>query len=314
MRKIIRAGNKIIAGIIILITLSAVFLPALEITEKLQDYLVHILLFLLISGLIGLIAGNKTILYTGFGCAAALALFLKNASNAELKNPKLNEKNKITVAHINLSLITDVDVVQKLVSDTTIDILSFQEYTPDWANIIPHISHKTFPYEFKDVRIDLYGKAIFSKYRINESQIINYLDVPNIEITVNIGTDVISILSSYITPALDNLSKNKAKVQFKDMEDYVMSKNNGLIVMGEFNQVYWSHDIISFRSRTGLLNSRRNVNPSTFKMPYDHVFYSPKLECYYFEELTDNTANHIGCKASFQFKIIPSKNYNLYKK
>ena len=72
--------------------------------------------------------------------------------------------------------------------------------------------------------------------------------------------------------------------------------------MGEFNQVYWSHDIILFRTKTNLLNSRRTVNPATFKMPYDHIFYTPKLECYNFEDLLDTSNNHIGCFSSFQLK------------
>ncbi len=303
MKRVAGIGNKIVAAMILLITITAIFIPSIDFTERLQDYLVHILFFLIVSGLIGLIISNKIILFTSFGCAAALALFLKNASNAELKNPQANHQDKLTVVHINLSLITDVETVIKNINESSVDLISFQEYTPDWANIIPKIAKEKFPYSHEDVRIDLFGKALFSKHPIYNSTVIKYDDIPNIAIEILKDNLKYKVLSTYMTPALEKQSKSIAKSQFAKLEKYVENEKGGLIVLGEFNQVYWSHDIIAFRNKTGLLNSRKNVDISTLKMPYDHIFYSPFLECSRFEEVNDNLANHIGCKASFQIKI-----------
>ena len=301
MRSILRVGNKIIAVILILLTVTAVFIPSFGIFNNVQDYLVHFLFFLLVSGLIGLVIGNQTILFTSFGCAAILAIFLKNASNTELKDPNINDEIRLSVAHLNLSLITDVKDVMKVLSHPEIEVVSFQEYTPDWGNIIPMISD-SFPYSFKDVRIDLYGKALFSKYKIVHSEIIDHQGIPNLIVKVQKDENEFTIYSAYLTPALDKNSKLMARHQIEILEKIINQDKDNLIVMGEFNQVYWSHDIISFRNKTSLLNSRRTVNPSTFKMPYDHIFYTPSLECYYFEDLIDTSANHIGCLGSFQLK------------
>ncbi len=307
MKRVAGFGNKLVATVILLITFTIIFIPTLDFTVVLQDYLVHLLFFLIISGLIGLIVSNKIILYTSFGCAAALALFLKNASNTELKNPKVNDRDKISVVHINLSLITDVEALIKNINDESVDLISFQEYTPDWANIIPKIIKKQFPFNYEDVRIDIFGKAVFSKYPLSKVKMINYVDIPNIYVEVIKNDIEFKILSTYMTPALDKLSKNIAKSQFGMLEDFVKQLHGSIIVLGEFNQVYWSHDIIGFRNRTGLLNSRRNVDLSTLKMPYDHIFYSTALECYHFEEVNDFAANHMGCKASFQVSKIKNK-------
>ncbi|MBP6238723.1 MAG: endonuclease/exonuclease/phosphatase family protein [Saprospiraceae bacterium] len=302
MKRVAGIGNKIVAAMILLITVTAIFIPSIDFTEKLQDYLVHILFFLLVSGLIGLIISNKIILFTSFGCAAALALFLKNASNTELKNPKAHHQDKLTVVHINLSSITDVETVIKNINESSVDLISFQEYTPDWANIIPKIAGEKFPFNHEEVRIDIYGKAVFSKYPIRNLKIIEFADIPNIAIEIVKNNLNFKIFSTYMTPALEKQSKSIAKNQFEKLEKFIKSETGGLIVLGEFNQVYWSHDIISFRNRTGLLNSRKNVDISTLKMPYDHIFYAPYFECSRFEELNDSLANHIGCKASFQVK------------
>jgi len=302
VKQVAGIGNKIIAAFIILVTIVVIFIPSVDFTDHLQDYLVHILFLMIVSGLIGLIVNNRIILYTSFACAASLALFLKNASNTELKNPEINDRDRITVVHMNLSLITDIETVIKNIKDESVDIISFQEYTPDWANIIPKIAQNIYPYQHEVVRIDLFGKAIFSKYPIDNLEIIEYDDIPNISVDVNKKKLRFNLFSTYMTPALEKQSRSTARNQFKRLEEYIKEKNEGMIVMGEFNQVYWSHDILSFRNRTGLLNSRRGVDITSFKMPYDHIFYSPSLECYYFEELNDNTTNHIGCKASFQIK------------
>jgi hypothetical protein len=257
---------------------------------------------LIISGLIGLIVNSKTVLYTSFGCAAALALFLKNASNTELKNPKPNDKDKITVAHLNMSLITDVETVQRIIQDSTIDVISLQEYTPDWANIIPQILNDRYPHFYEDVRMDLYGKSMYSKFPITSHELITSEGVPNLEVQVQVGQEVFTILSTYLVPALDGKSKLVAKAQINDLCNYSLAEKKTRIIMGEFNQVYWSHDILTFRTKTGLLNSRRNVNPNTFKMPYNHIFYTPNVECYHFDELTDIAGEYIGSKSSFQLK------------
>ena len=267
MRRLFKTGNKIVAALIILATVLAIFLPIFELNTHFQDYLVHFLIFLIISGLIGLIVNSKTVLYTSFGCAAALALFLKNASNTELKNPKPNDKDKITVAHLNMSLITDVETVQRIIQDSTIDVISLQEYTPDWANIIPQILNDRYPHFYEDVRMDLYGKSMYSKFPITSHELITSEGVPNLEVQVQVGQEVFTILSTYLVPALDGKSKLVAKAQINDLCNYSLAEKKTRIIMGEFNQVYWSHDILTFRTKTGLLNSRRNVNPNTFANP-----------------------------------------------
>lgn len=307
MRRLLETGNKIVAGFIILATILVTFIPILDIDLHLQDYLVHFLIFLIVSGLIGLIINQKIILFTSFGCAAALALFLKNASNSELKNPKPNDKDKITVAHLNMSLLTEIETLESILKDTTIDIISLQEYTPDWANIVPLMVEKSFPYSYQDVRIDLYGKAIFSRIPMANQRLIETQGVPNLEVEVNLGKKILTILSIYLIPALDARSRSNAKQQFIDLSHYCLSEQKTRIVMGEFNQVYWSHDIISFRNSTGLQNCRRNVSPNSLKMPYNHIFYTPDIESYHFEELRDAEGGYIGSKSYFQIKTKKQK-------
>lgn len=301
MKKLAGFGNVLIAGFFIAMTSVSVFLPSFTLAESIQDHLVHILFVLLVSGVIGLVISSDLLLYTGFGCAAALALFLKSASNTELKNPEINDEDKFIIAHINLS-VSDPQQISHIFSSKNVDAISFQEYTPDWAEIMPTILDTAFKYSYQNVRMDLYGKIIVSKFPIISNRNILFEDVPNLDVEIEKNHKEYRIVSTYMFPALDNTSRQKAKSQFSIMASNLSGSNQKLIVLGEYNQVYWSSDILKFRNKTGLLNSRRNVNPSAFKMPYDHIFYSADMECFQFEELEDTNNNHLGCVAGFQIK------------
>jgi hypothetical protein len=302
LKNVIRVGNNIVAAIIIILTVLAVFMPSFEIWKNAHEYYVHFLLFLILSGIVGLILDNKTVLFTSFSCAMMLALFLKNASNTDLKDPTINDEVHITAAHINLSAITDVQSVINIIEDPLVDIISFQEYTPDWANIIPFIASKKLPYNFTNVRIDLYGKAIFSKHPLLNPQMLTNKNNVNLQCTISINGQNFEIISAYMTPALDKLSKEIAKEEFQYLAEKVLAIDNHLILLGEFNQVYWAHDILAFRNTTGLLNSRRDIDPSKLKMPYNHTFFSNNMECYYFEDIIDTEENYYGSIGSYQLK------------
>jgi hypothetical protein len=302
MKDIIRLGNKLIAGMIILVTVTVIFLPFVGLHTHIQEYFVHFLFFLLISGLMGLIIGSKTVLFTSFGCAAVLALFLKNASNLDLKNPQPNQTAKLSMAHINLSITTDVENIAKLAQDTTLDIISFQEYTPDWAAILPSVLKSSFEYHFEDLRMDVYGKVVYSRKPLVIQKKIEKEYFSTLEVAVLLNTDTLNILSIYITPALDSESRKKAKIEIEGLKNYVINHKNIALVSGEFNQVYWDHDIISFRDKTKMLNSRREVDITTMKMPYDHIFYHQKLQCVLFKEIMDASQTKVGCYATYQLK------------
>jgi hypothetical protein len=241
-------------------------------------------------------------MFSSFGCAAMLAIFLKNASNTELKNPKYNFNDKFVMVHINLSVLGDQSILNNLINDPDIDVLSFQEYTPDWAIIIPKIAIENFKYKQENVRVDLYGKALYSKYPIQLSDYFYFGEIPNIDSKIIKNNKTYRLVSTYMTPALDRASRLEAKNQFKILGQKVIEDNQNTIVSGEFNQVYWSNDILTFRNKSGLLNTRRNVNPSKLQMPYNHIFYSSDLECFQFSEIYDKEGNQIGCMASFQLK------------
>jgi hypothetical protein len=300
-------GNKITAGFIIMFTLLAVLAPSMAIIIPFTEHLVHVLILMMISGLLGLVIGNRIIIFTSFGCAMVLAIFLKNASNTDLRDPIVNQNTAIRIAHINLSSLSNVEGLNSILQqDTSIDVVSFQEYTPDWAAVLPTMM-QGYQAKITDVQIDVYGKAIYSKYPFISQSQPSHANIKMINALVNIGKDTFDLASAYIIPALDSMSRSQAREQIKQMQASFVQEDRHRIVMGEFNQVYWTPEIIAFRKQSHLSNSRRDVNIGSAKMPYNHIFYSETLECISFSELTDTENTHVGCVGSYQIKGFKEK-------
>jgi len=143
--------------------------------------------------------------------------------------------------------------------------------------------------------------AIYSKKEILDVDIFKYQQIPNLDITIHTGYQDVHLISSYIAPPSINSKKLNAKDHLLLIAERINAIKSPTITLGDFNQVYWSSDIKTFRDETKLNNSRRNIDITT-KVPYDHIFYSQLLECIGFSELKNEEQNHLGIVGTFQAK------------
>jgi endonuclease/exonuclease/phosphatase (EEP) superfamily protein YafD len=302
MKLLFITGSRVLAGFMIILTLLALLLPFVRATSALDDYMIHLMFGMIAIGIAGLFTNDRVVMFSGLICAGTLAMYLKNASNLMLKFPKANEQTTLHIAHINLSFAGKPEDLVKILEDHSIDVISFQEFTPEWSYILPDLLSDSFPFALQYPRVDLYGKAIFSRYQIFDESIIFLNGSPNLDFSLNKNGFKFNIYSVYLTPALDKISRIKSAQELESLENILRKVTENKIVIGELNQVYWSGEIMKFRRTSGLLNSRRDIMPYKNKIPYDHIFHSGDLECFSFSELEDTEGYHIGCKAKFQIK------------
>ena len=295
MRKILR-NNYIFYSLVSIIcigTLLSVFNSDLEIFKKTEDFTVYIMPSLLGLGLLFLILNQQRLMMISFICTGILCLHLKMASNQNLRFADINAGPKISIAHIGLSATQEgYQSILEKVNEIDADVVSFQEVTPDWANILKEAFSDYYPHEASNIRISPFGMLIFSKYPITDIDTFYYNRIPNLGVKMEVteGQEV-KLLASYILPPLntrEHLSVIASEVEKDDVP---------VITLGDYNLVYWSDEIISFRNSTHLKNSRR----STLQIHYDHIFYSDDFECVDFSEIVDMSSNHLGIYGAYQF-------------
>ena len=307
-----------IAAVFILLTvLTIMYPPDIEFFKTISEFAVQLMFGLLFMSLLLLVFNQTQLMFVSMMACGFLAFFLKTASNTNLVLPTDNNLPKIKVAHFNLSSFELFDPeFKEQINSTKSDVISFQEYTPDWDAFIPNELKDSFPFVYKMVRIDLFGMAIFSKRRIKDVNIFHYKDIPNLHLKVNSGIQDVNLISSYIVPPSLANKKNQPEEHLNELAKYIGKLKNPTIALGDFNQVYWTNGIKEFRDKTNFSNSRRTIS-ITSKAPYDHIFYSNQLECINFLEINDKSQNHLGIAGTFQNKttvsnpaILRSAKYN----
>lgn len=242
-------------------------------------------------------------MYLSFIFTAILCVFLKNQSNTDLVTPRESGSTKLSITHINLGNAEDVYDLIGVLNRNNADVISFQELTPDWSTQLTSVIEKTHPYKFEEIRIDPYGKAIFSKYPIRGVDTISYGNHRDYSLKVQVGSELFQLVTTYLVPALNSSAIVKAQNQLNQISKYV-NNNNTCLIFGEFNMVYWDEEIITFRNNNELLNSRKDIQPTSLKVPFDHIFYSKNLNCILFEEIASTSGIKYGSSGVYQVKQI----------
>ncbi len=292
----------IAAGFILLAVYIIMYPPDIEIFKKSSEFAAHLMFGLLGLSLVLLVFNQTRLMFITMLASGLLAFYLKTASNSSMILPQTNNLPKVKIAHFNLSSFDAYDPNFKAIIDNTdCDLISFQEYTPDWNAYISKTLSKEYPYAHKMVRIDVFGMAVFSKNPLGKLDIFFYEDIPNLSFVYNNGMQDIKIISSYIAPPSLNSKTINSSDHLKVVAQKAQEQNIPTIALGDFNQVYWTNEIKTFRESTKLNNSRRNIS-LTSKAPYDHIFYSNLMECIKFSEVKNETQDHLGISGTFQSK------------
>ncbi len=298
----LRAIQVIIALFILGSVAIIMYPPDLEIFRRSSEFAVHLMLGLLILGLVFLVFNQTRLMFVAMLASGFLAFFLKTASNSNLVLPMDNNLPKLKVAHFNLSSLQPFDLeFTKKINSSEHDVISFQEYTPVWDAFIFETLRVTHPYSQKIVRIDLFGMAIYSKVPLTDASVFYYEDIPNINVKVNTGLQDVNVLSSYLAPPGFLSGTLNPEKHLEQLANFITGLSGPSIALGDYNQVYWTNEIKSFRDKTKMSNSRRNIS-LTSKVPYDHIFYSNLLECIEFDEIKNTDEGHLGISATFQAK------------
>ncbi len=220
-------------------------------------------------------------------------------------------EGSISVAHINLSNSeNDVEAVLDMIFRSQPDVLSLQEYTPFWKNVLQDHLNGRYDHLFELVRIDPYGLVLATNMDVIKLDTFYSSSIPGLTLSTNIGERDIEIISSYISPSLNRNTSELADQQLETINSVIRKNEKSSIVLGDFNHVYWSDKIRAFRSVNQLLNSRRNVPLTDFSVPVDHIFHTSDLECTTFKDLIDYKNRRLGITGNFQFGRLSDQESN----
>ena len=303
--------QRIIKVFLILLVLVIFFQPDIPFVITISENAIWIIFSLLLLSIFFLITKNINLVYFSMLSAAILTLILKDVSNENLMfKYRSNNASSLYVMHYNVFNIEGSrdNLINKIkISDP--HIISFEELDPSWHKFLIDSLKSLYPNYLSLNRADVDSKLVFSKSKFISKDTFLLSGHPQLDITINYKSQPIKILLSYIQPSIGFGEITTNKHQIDELVDYIKFVDfKSLIVVGEFNQVYWDKSIRNFLYKTKLNNARRSVSFSKRK-PYDHIFYSDRVKCVELDEVYDENSNHIGIEGRFKVMDNDERNF-----
>lgn len=228
----------------------------------------------------------------------------------EIKS-KMEIKADFSVAHYNVKENNKkiMSVVKNAV-ESDADIISFQELRDVLLSSIDSVIVQSHPYSISDLSIPGYGMAVYSKYPIQNSEVIINKNFPVLYGVLQVKNRYVHFISATTATPTNEKDYIAQMQQFKLMAEYSNRVDSPLIVMGDMNAVPWSTQITEFLKNTDLKDSRKDLS-GTFpsqslfvKIPIDYIFHSPELFCEAFKTTGNTSSNHLGIVGYYSFKKV----------
>lgn len=300
-----------ITGMLILGVILIFFTPMVSILKKLSHFSVHIMLIYLMAGMFFFLYDQKRLVVVSMLCTAAICLFLKNASNQDIRLPMENAGPKLRVALLDLSAAEDgYGKTLDHILDLNADLVSVQELTPNWVPALHDSLCQMYPYQLSVPRIDPYGMGVYSRLPFEQVDTFYFGRIPNLRTSISIGPDLsVHLIHSISRAPVNEMAYSDIRDHFREVMRYSAPLEGELITMGNYHLPSWSPEIQEFKALSGLKDSRRDGLPrrsvglaTFFGVPVDHIFFSEGLECTDFSSVFNESSSHLGITGCYQLR------------
>lgn len=290
-----------ISILLILVSLGLIILPDRSDQISNEYLLNYTLTGFILNVFFGFVYNCRKFLMLNLICAVLIASHLKSTNIEIIQIPDLKDNQSVNLVEINLNEVENPESIANLLNNRLINVLVFQQCDPNWDYNLSMILNDKFPFNVKLIQLHPNGTAIFSKLPLTSSDTFMISSFPALKtsIIVNPGKDTISIMSAYIPSNSEVAEQEIIDQSYDELANYVKNFSSKSIVVGQFNQTYWSQNIVHLKNTLNLNNSRRIIYPIISIMPHDHIFYTSDLQCYAFSEVLNKSRVRIGSKAYF---------------
>ncbi len=307
--------NLVFYPVVALTTLATALILLQPESPKFRMFINHapeIMFGILGLGMLFLFTKWHRLMFFAFGYTGLLCIFLRSSTNTAPVYAKPNMAKTLEVIHVNISN-HDWEAYEELsdiIINSSADLVSIQEVTPDWDFSLKTTLKDSFPYISSAANISFNGIAVFSKLPFSDLDTFYHNDIPNLTGMISLGegnSGRIRFVTTYTNPSFDN---NKFYEELKEHFTTIINKLSGKenlarIAIGTYNIKAWTPEMKYFTNALGLRNSKRAINPLN-EGSYEHIFHSTHLECSNFGELyTEDGSSMIGLKVKLQFKNTP---------
>ncbi|WP_205431292.1 endonuclease/exonuclease/phosphatase family protein [Flavobacterium arcticum] len=194
------------------------------------------------------------------------------------------------------------------------DVVFLLETNNTWKEGTDELNEK-YPYHIKVPQENTYGMLLYSKLELTDSKVkfIVENDIPSIHTKLILKSGATVMLYG-IHPTPPSPTENERSTE-RDKEllliaDIVKEQDKPVIVIGDLNDVAWSHTTSLFLKMSGLLDPRRgrgffnsfHARYPFLRFPLDHAFISPAFKLNKIKRLDSYGSDHFPIFIEIQYE------------
>ena len=194
------------------------------------------------------------------------------------------------------------------------DVIFMLETDEKWADATNKLDEE-YPYQIKRPIDNTYGLLFFSKLELRDAEVKCLVedDVPSIhtKVVLRSGQEVI-LHGVHPTPPVpnENVRSTERDKELLLVADMAKEEKLPVIVIGDLNDVAWSHTTELFLKMSGLLDPRRgrgfynsfHARYPFMRFPLDHAFISPEFKLNGMRRLSSFGSDHFPIFIDIQYE------------
>jgi endonuclease/exonuclease/phosphatase (EEP) superfamily protein YafD len=222
----------------------------------------------------------------------------------ELKSAKSCESGRhVSLLNANVLLAnSDHAALLALVRRTNPDVVLLLEPGPEWEEAVRSL-YPAFPFRVGEVLPNTYGLILLSKLPLERVQV-RYLvqpHVPSVKAGLKLRSgELVDFYGVHPEPPYPADDSGERDAELVRVGKEVRASGRAAIVMGDLNDVAWSHSSRLFRRVAGVRDPRVGRGPyPTFPAnlpllawPLDHLFVTPHFQLVSIDRLGDIGSDH----------------------
>ncbi len=243
------------------------------------------------------------------GAAAVLVALLLAFPPQRTEQPEMSTSGKelVRVAQMNVFQPNDDhDAVIATALATNADVISFQEVSPTWADVLHRGLEAKYPYHRLVPGNNCYGIALFSRLPFLRIDVLPLARRSMLCAEVGTPAGPVRLLSVHATSPGSYAHFRDRNRQLEQLASMVNESLMPVVLIGDLNTVSWDRALIRFCDTTGLREhpeSDQATWPSLWGValiPLDHILVSRELAVTGLDLFTISGSDHRGISATIR--------------
>ena len=271
--------DVLVAGLILTMATVLAFAPDAFLPMLARAFLLEwVLVFIMIL----VWASWRRRVWTGAASAMACAMVLLQL-DAPIASA-LHERTDATLRVAQMNLLQPnrrhAEVV-RLALDSDADVISFQEVSEAWAEVLEQELGPAYPFHRIVPGDHCYGIALFSRLPLDRSDVLVLENTPVIVAVVRTSKGPVRVFSVHANSPGSWSDHQRRNAQLRQLATIVRSDDLPTVVVGDLNTVSWDRAMWRLCLNSGLrvgTASKAPTFPSLFGLaliPIDHLLVSP---------------------------------------